>query len=175
MDIADSHFVLFHLPERFALDPQALEAAFLRVQSEVHPDRFAAAGIAAKRIALQWATRANEAYSTLKDPLKRAQYLCELHGIDLEVESNTAMPADFLMEQLEWREALEDAEREKNVPALESLDQDLGVAFKKEVTQITQSIDGEHDFAGAARSVRRLMFLDKTRDDVNRALDALTL
>jgi DnaJ-domain-containing protein 1 len=75
----------------------------------VHPDKFVNATDAEKRVAMQWATRANEAYQTLKSPQKRAHYLCELNGVDLQTESNTAMPMAFLMQQMEWREALGDA------------------------------------------------------------------
>ena len=88
-----NHFDLFQLPQRFAIDRKALDAAYHDVQNQVHPDKFVNATDAEKRVAMQWATRANEAYLTLKSPLKRATYLCELHGIDLQTESNTAMPS----------------------------------------------------------------------------------
>jgi len=106
-----NHFDLFQLPARFDLDMGALDAAYRDVQGRVHPDRFVNAGNAEKRVAMQWATRANEAYQTLKNPQKRAQYLCELNGVDLQTDSNTAMPMAFLMQQMEWREALGEAAR----------------------------------------------------------------
>ena len=109
-----NHFDLFHLPQQFAVDMAALDAAYREVQAQVHPDRFVNATDAEKRVAMQWATRANEAYQTLKNPQKRAQYLCELNGADLKVESNTAMPMDFLMQQMEWREELEEARATKD-------------------------------------------------------------
>jgi len=174
MDINQSHFALFGLPETFALDQKALDGAFRRVQGEVHPDRFAAEGAAEQRVALQWATRANEGYQTLKDPLSRARYLCETHGVDLAVESNTHMPAEFLMAQLNWREALEDAERDGDSAALEELSRDLADAYRRELADVENLIDGNQDFKGAADAVRRLMFLAKTREDVGAALDALT-
>src|SRR5690606_31603262 len=104
-----NHFELFHLPVSFAVDMAQLARSYHEVQGRVHPDRFAHASETEKRVAMQWATRANEAYQTLRDPFKRAAYLCELHGVDLQTESNTAMPAAFLMQQMEWREALDDA------------------------------------------------------------------
>src|SRR5215469_18924257 len=119
--LSDSHFVLFGLPEQFALDASALDHAYRTVQAQVHPDRFAAAGDAQKRIAMQWATRTNEAYRTLRDPLKRAIYLLSLRGIDVGAENNTAMEPAFLMQQMEWRENIEDAAAAKNVGALEAL------------------------------------------------------
>jgi molecular chaperone HscB len=173
MDISQNHFALFALPERMALDGALLDAAFHRVQNEVHPDRFASAGVAAKRLAMQWATRVNEAYRVLKEPLQRARYLCELHGVDLEVESNTRMPAAFLMAQLEWRESLDDAKAAADAEALDQLLARLTVEFSDATSEIAQLIDGQHDFAAAGQAVRRLMFLDKTRDDVERAIDAL--
>src|SRR4051794_6042601 len=120
-----NHFELFHLPQRFEIDMSALDKAYREVQNRVHPDKFAHASDAEKRVAMQWATRANEAYQTLKDPYKRAAYLCEQNGVDVQAESNTAMPADFLMQQMEWREALEDAKHSKDVEALEKLERDL--------------------------------------------------
>src|SRR3990172_4334329 len=98
-----NHFDLFQLPQHFTIDVGALDVAYHEVQNRVHPDKFVSATDAEKRVAMQWATRANEAYQTLKNPLKRAAYLCELHGIDLQTESNTSMPAAFLMQQMEWR------------------------------------------------------------------------
>src|ERR1700750_486023 len=121
----DSHFDLFGLPAQFALDASALDHAYRTVQAQVHPDRFAAAGDAQKRIAMQWATRTNEAYQTLRDPLKRATYMLSLRGIDVGAENNTAMEPAFLMQQMEWRENIEDAAGAKNLGALENLLDDL--------------------------------------------------
>jgi molecular chaperone HscB len=117
-----NHFELFHLPQRFAIETEALDRAYREVQNRVHPDKFTNATDTEKRVAMQWATRANEAYQTLKSPFKRAAYLCELNGIDLQTESNTAMPREFLMQQMEWREALEDAKAARDIDALESLE-----------------------------------------------------
>ena len=89
--------------------PPALDARWKDLQREAHPDKFAAQGAAAQRVAMQWSVRINEAYQRLKDPLKRAAYLCELRGAPINAENNTAMPAAFLMQQMEWREALDEA------------------------------------------------------------------
>ena len=155
-----NHFDLFHLPQRFAIDVTALDKAYREVQNRVHPDKFINATDTEKRVAMQWATRANEAYQTLKNPFKRAAYLCELNGIDLQIESNTAMPGDFLMQQMTWREALDDAKATKDTGALEKLDAELQNARKAEVTQIGESLDA-NGFAHAAQHVRKLMFLEK--------------
>jgi molecular chaperone HscB len=126
-----------------------------------------------RRAALQWATRANEAYQVLKHPLSRARYLCELQGIDVATESNTEMSADFLMAQLAWRETLEDAARGADLAALEALDDTLQKAWSEETEALAQLLDQDQNYAAAAQGVRRLMFLDKTRHDVGRALDGL--
>src|SRR6195952_3661034 len=118
LNLASTDFELFDTEPRFAQDRAVLDARWRTLQSEVHPDRFAAQGTAAQRIAMQWAVRVNEAYQRLKDPIERAAYLCELNGAPIEAENNTAMPAAFLMQQMEWREALDDAGSLAQVEAL---------------------------------------------------------
>jgi molecular chaperone HscB len=167
-----NHFELFHLPQRFAIDMTALDNAYHEVQSRVHPDRFAGAGDAEKRVAMQWATRANEAYRTLKDPFKRAAYLCELNGIDLQIESNTAMPREFLMQQMEWREALEEAKGARNLDALENLEKELRAARRAKVAHLGELLDA-NDFAEAAQGVRQLMFLEKFGEEVQAVFEKL--
>jgi len=167
-----NHFELFHLPARFAVDMAALDAAYREVQGQVHPDRFVSATDAEKRVAMQWATRANEAYQTLKNPQKRAQYLCELHGVDLKSESNTAMPVQFLMQQMEWREALGDARTGKDLDALESLEAEVGQDRRQRMVQIGEQLDAG-DYEHAAQGVRALMFLEKFGEELHYALDAL--
>jgi molecular chaperone HscB len=167
-----NHFDLFQLPQRFALDLSALDNAYRNVQNQVHPDKFVSAGDAEKRVAMQWATRANEAYQTLKNPLKRAAYLCQLHGVDLQTESNTAMPHAFLMQQMEWRETLEDAKAAKDMHALENLEADLRSARQEEVAQIGALLDAE-DFVQGAQAVRQLMFLEKVASEIAQQIDLI--
>ena len=167
-----NHFALFQLPVTFALDLSALDATFREVQGRVHPDRFVNATDAEKRVAMQWATRANEAYQTLKHPHKRAQYLCELNGVDLQIESNTAMPMAFLMQQMAWREALGEARATKDVEALDALDAQLGAERKLSLERIAAQLDAGQ-FDQAAEGVRALMFLDKFGAEVGDAFDAL--
>ncbi len=167
-----NHFELFQLPARFALDSTALDSAYRDVQGQVHPDRFVNATDAEKRVAMQWATRANEAYQTLKNPQKRAQYLCEINGVDLRVESNTAMPMAFLMQQMEWREELGDARASKDAQALDALDAQLRAARRAQLAQIETQLDAG-EFTGAAEGVRALMFLEKFGDEVGYAFEAL--
>ena len=167
-----NHFDLFNLPVKFPIDLGALDAAYRDVQGQVHPDRFVNAAAAEKRVAMQWATRANEAYQTLKNPQKRAQYMCELHGIDLKTESNTAMPMAFLMQQMEWREALGDARAAKAAGALESLEVEVGKERQARMVQIGEQIEAG-DYEHAAQGVRALMFLEKFGEELHYAFDAL--
>jgi molecular chaperone HscB len=167
-----NHFELFQLPARFDVDMAALDAAYREVQGRVHPDRFVNALEAEKRVAMQWATRANDAYQTLKNPQKRAQYLCELNGVDLQTESNTAMPMAFLMQQMEWREALGEARAAKDADALDALDKDVRMERTSLLAQVGKQLDAG-DFDAAAQGVRSLMFLDKFGDEVQYAYEAI--
>ncbi|HAT30179.1 MAG TPA: Fe-S protein assembly co-chaperone HscB [Janthinobacterium sp.] len=167
-----NHFELFQLPTRFALDGGALDAAYREVQGRVHPDRFVNATDAEKRVAMQWATRANEAYQTLRNAQKRARYLCELNGIDLQTESNTAMPMAFLMQQMEWREELGDARAGKDLAALEALDAQLKAERGTRLEVVGVQLDAG-DFEQAAQGVRALMFLEKFGEEVRFAFEVL--
>jgi molecular chaperone HscB len=167
-----NHFELFNLPARFDVDANALDTAYREVQGRVHPDRFVGATDAEKRVAMQWATRANEAYQTLKNPQKRAQYLCEINGADLQTESNTAMPMAFLMQQMEWREALGEARAAKDVDALDALDEQVKRERRQRLEQVGKQLDAG-DFEAAAQGVRALMFLDKFGDEVQYAFEAI--
>ena len=168
-----NHFALFHLPQQFAVDLKALDQAYRDVQNQVHPDKFTRSPDAEKRVAMQWATRANEAYQTLRSPLRRATYLCEMHGVDLETESNTTMAPAFLMQQMEWREALDDARDAKDASALATLDGELANTRRVQIDEIGAALDGE-DYRQAALGVRQLMFLEKFGDEVSAAFDRMT-
>ncbi|TAK90040.1 MAG: Fe-S protein assembly co-chaperone HscB [Burkholderiaceae bacterium] len=168
-----NHFTLFQLPQQFALDSAALEQAYRKVQSQVHPDRFASAGDAEKRVAMQWATRANEAFQILKSPLKRAAYLCQLHGVDLAIESNTAMPPEFLMHQMEWREALHEARAGGHGEPLAALESELKAMQTDLQHTLERQIDQQGDYAAAAQSVRQWMFVDKFAAEIDAAYAAI--
>ncbi|HTH60343.1 MAG TPA: Fe-S protein assembly co-chaperone HscB [Paraburkholderia sp.] len=170
--LSDSHFALFDLREQFALDADALDHAYRTVQAQVHPDRFAAAGDAQKRIAMQWATRANEAYRTLRDPLKRAIYLLHLRGIDVGAENNTAMEPAFLMQQMEWREAIEDAVGAKNVDALDALASELRDDARARFAKLAALVDSGSNQA-AAEAVRQLMFIERVGGEIDAQIERL--
>lgn len=170
MNLSDDDFTLFGLPPRFALDRAALDQRWRQLQAEVHPDRFAADGAAAQRVAMQWAVRVNEAYQRLKDPLSRAAYLCELRGVPVQAERNTAMPAAFLQQQMQWREALEEAASADEVAALDEQVQRDEAEMRRALVAL---LDTQDNTAAAAAQVRALMFVARFRHDIERRLDSL--
>ena len=169
---APSHFDLFGLAPAFDLDVARLDAAYRELQSRVHPDKFATASDAERRAAMQWSVRANEAYTALKDPLKRAMHLLELRGVDVEAENNTAMEPAFLMAQMEWREAVEDARDAKNVDALDRLLDELRTEKKLRYGKLGAWLDSNAN-KPAAEAVRQLMFLEKVQSDIGDSIAAL--
>jgi len=170
LSLSDDDFQLFGLERRFAQDRAAIDERWKQLQREAHPDRVSAQGAAAQRVAMQWSVRINEAYRRLKDPLPRAAYLCELRGAPIEAENNTAMPADFLMQQMEWREALDDADNEA---ALDSLQAQLDAARQERLLDIELALDQRDDAAAAAKHVRALMFIERFAHDVEARFDQL--
>ncbi len=173
MDFSQTHFELFGLPQTYALDRDKLDSAYRELQTAVHPDRFAAKPEAEQRVAMQWATQANEAYQTLKHPVNRGVYLLQLQGVDALDANNTRMAPAFLMQQMEWREAIEDARAEKSVTALDSLADDLRSAHRRIETQLAGLIDTAHDFAAASDAVRQLRFMDKLIAEVGDVYEEL--
>jgi molecular chaperone HscB len=168
--LSDDDFTLFGLSQQHALDRADLDGRRRDLQARVHPDRFASEGAAAQRVAMQWAVRVNEAYQRLKDPLSRGAYLCELRGVPIAAESNTAMPGAFLMQQMEWREALEDA---RGADAVQALDDAVAAEERGMLARLAQQLDDLNDTAAAAAQVRALMFVARFRDDINRRLEQL--
>lgn len=167
-----NHFELFDLPVRYAVDSALLETAYRRVQSQVHPDRHAHASDAEKRVAMQWASRANEAYRTLRSPLKRAAYLCELYGVPLQAESNTAMAPAFLMQQMEWREALDAAGEARDEARLDRLEAEVRETAAALQGRVARALDDDADYASAAGLVRQWMFLDKFAQELDAVREA---
>jgi molecular chaperone HscB len=168
-----NHFELLGLPPRFALDAPGLEQAYRQLQSQVHPDRFAASGDAERRLAMQWATRANEAYRTLRDPVARARYLLGLKGFDTGEDTNTAMPADFLMQQMEWREASAEARAGHDAAALQGLREDIAAERDEMLRLLERALDQDANFDAGCSLVRKLRFLEKLDEEIDDALDPL--
>lgn len=170
LNLQSTDFELFNIPLQFVQERTVLDTRWKDLQRESHPDKFVAQGAAAQRVAMQWSVRINEAYQRLKNPLQRASYLCELHGAPIQAENNTAMPAQFLMQQMEWREALEEA---KTVQDLEKIAVQTRASERAQMEKIAQSLDVTRDFPEAARQVRSLMFIERFASEVDTRIDRL--
>ena len=173
IDLQQDFFALFGLPRAYPIDLAKLEQAYLDLQSRVHPDRHAHRSDAEKRLSMQWATRVNEAYRTLRAPLSRAQYLLELRGVDAALETNTAMSPAFLMEQMEWREAVEEARDAGDCAGLDHLLQRLRKHASEIHEELAEHLSASGDAEAAAETVRRLMFIRKLESEIDDALEAL--
>ena len=170
MKLADDDFTLFGLPPQQQLDRALLDARRRELQAQVHPDRFASEGAAAQRLAMQWAVRVNEAWQRLKDPLSRAAYLCQLRGVPIAAEDNTAMPREFLLQQMAWREALDDA---ADAAAVQALDDAVALEERALHQRLQALLDEQSDTAAAAGQVRALMFVTRFREALAQRLDRL--
>ena len=170
MNLQSTDFELFGIPARFAQDRAVLDTKWKDLQREAHPDKFAAQGASAQRVAMQWSVRINEAYQRLKDPLKRAGYLCELNCAPINAENNTAMPTEFLMQQMQWREALDDA---KTVDKIDEIALESNEYERVQLLKIEYLIDTKKDFIGAATHVRSLMFIERFTSEVDSRIDQL--
>lgn len=171
-DFHQDFFALFGLPRRFALDRADLEHRYHEIQARVHPDKHSAKSETDRRLAMQWATRVNEAYRTLREPLSRAHYLLQLAGIELEV--NGPLPAEFLMQQLEWREAVEEAKIAADVAELEHLHRRLSQTMDEQYRELAVAFERPHvDHAAIADQVRRLMFQEKLLLEIDDALSGV--
>jgi molecular chaperone HscB len=170
MNLQSTDFELFQLPVQFEQTRALIDTRWKELQREAHPDKFAAQGAAAQRLAMQWSVRINEAYQRLKDPLKRASYLCELHDAPINAENNTAMPPAFLIQQMEWREALEDA---TTLAQLEAIAEETSAAEQAQLAVIAQALDVAKDHAKAANEVRSLMFIQRFGTEVEARIEQL--
>lgn len=170
MNLQSSDFELFGIPVQFSQERSTLDARWKDLQREAHPDKFSAQGASAQRLAMQWSVRINEAYQRLKDPLRRASYLCELYGAPVNAEDNTAMPADFLMQQMEWRESLDAA---KYAQDLDEIARQASSSGRTLLLKIEQLLDTQKDFSAAVQHVRSLMFIERFISEVDARIDQL--
>lgn len=168
---SDNYFRFFGLTQQFKIELPDLDRAYLAIQKEVHPDRHARGSDTEKRLAMQMATFANTAYQTLKNPIQRGLYLCQLHGVDAKLETNTSMPAAFLMKQMEWRESLD--EQAEDLPGLEVLMEEVDQAKQATISEVAQAIDAAHNYGRAAELLRGLLFIDKFAIELEDAISAL--
>ncbi|MDD5241225.1 MAG: Fe-S protein assembly co-chaperone HscB [Sulfuricella sp.] len=172
-DFSKNHFELLGITPAYQIDLIRLEQTYRDIQSQVHPDKFAHLNDAERRLSMQWSTQANEAYQTLRHPLNRARYLLHLNGFELHEETNTAMSPAFLMQQMEWREAIGEARAAKDTSELEHLSSKLRADVQAQQQQLAGLLDSDKDFEKAAQVVRELKFMEKLREEINYALEAL--
>jgi len=172
-DFQQDFFQLFGLPAAYRLDGELLDSRYRALQTQVHPDKFSHLSEAERRVSMQWATRVNEAYQTLTDPVKRARYLLSLHGESIHEESNTIMPAEFLIEQMEWREAIQEAATACDTVALSKLELRLQHEMHHLQEQFAALIDAEQNYKAAAESARKLKFLEKLAEEISSAFDVI--
>ncbi len=168
VESSPSHFDLFGLPRSFSVDRQLLDARFRELQRTAHPDRFVNAPDSERRLSAQQATRINEAYQVLKDPLLRGRYLLELAGIDHNDEHRTTRDARFLMEQMELREALSEV---RDAPdAFAALEQILG-RIGTELDDLTAEVAGllersdADSLAAAGEALMKMQFYRRLQDE----------
>lgn len=173
IDLNQDFFALFGLSRSFRVDIAALESAYHELHARVHPDRHAHLPDGDRRRAMQWATRVNEAFVTLKWPLKRAEYLLELADVDVGLETNTAMSPAFLIEQMEWREAVAEARAAADVSELEALGLRLRQRARELIETLAVDLDDRNELHAAAETVRRMRFVDKLQQEIDDALEAL--
>lgn len=172
-DFSKNHFELLGMAPAYQIDLTRLEQAYRDIQSQVHPDKFAHLNDVERRLSMQWSTQVNEAYQTLRQPLDRARYLLHLNGFELHEETNTAMSPAFLMQQMEWREAIGEARAARDIAELEHLSGKLRADVLAQQRQLADLLDSDGNFEKAAGVVRELKFMEKLREEINYALEAL--
>lgn len=174
-DLSSSYFALFDLPVSFDVDLNELSARFREAQRAVHPDKFANAPEAERRLSMQLAGRVNEAYRVLKNPLSRGRYLLELKGVDLD-DADTAFDGAFLMEQMELRERLADVKNsaEPNLQ-LHGIADDVAVHSKALVAQLAKLLDeqGAEALQQAREVTRKLQFFHRLNEEIEALEDKL--
>ncbi|MBT1443128.1 co-chaperone HscB [Shewanella sp. JM162201] len=171
-----NYFELFNLPQGFDIDAAALAETYRELQRAVHPDKFAAASEQEKLLAVSRTAMVNDGFQTLKDPVRRAEHLLALKGVDIRHETQTVRDTGFLMQQMEWREALEDLAQARDPHReIDALYRSFS-AFQTDVSarlrQLLQS-DTEQDWHTAANEVRKLKFMAKLHQELERAEDNL--
>jgi molecular chaperone HscB len=168
---SENYFHFFGLSPQFSLDRAQLDQAYLAIQKEVHPDRHTQGSDSEQRIAMQMATLANTAHQTLKNPIQRGLYLCKLHGVEANLETNTAMPTAFLLQQMAWRDSLD--ENSDDYVALDALATEVDAAYKAALVELAEAMDRTHNYQRAAELLRGLLFIDKFATELDDAIAAL--
>lgn len=168
-NLSDNDFEIFGLPVQFELNAQEVSQTYLKLQSTTHPDRYANSSSQEKRMAVQWATRLNEAYKRLTNPTDRAIYWCELQGEDPRGRQSNLPPA-LLMQQMEWRESLEEI---TDIEGLEDLLDEVLAERKNCLAQIAMQIDEKADAKAATETAQGLLFIDKFVSELKKKIEHL--
>jgi len=176
VDWSKNFFELFGLPVQFDLDPSDLLTRYRELQRRVHPDKFASASAEERRLSMQLTTLINEGYQTLRDPVRRARYLLDLSGVAMNDETDTSMKPEFLVEQMELREALEEAcAREDSLRRLAELANDIEHRHAAKLEELRDCFSRGQGALGAARNaVRELQFLGKLLQEIREQEEELT-
>lgn len=164
-----NYFEIFGLPESFRLDLADITQRYRQLQQQLHPDRFASASDQERRLSVQTVAMVNEAFQTLKDPVRRGRYLLQLRDVDTGEESDTSMDPAFLMEQMELRESLGEARQDEHpLVRLGTLETDVREALESRIARLeTCFSDGaEEDLKTARNIVRELQFLQKMQTEI---------
>jgi len=168
----DNHFELFGLAPGFNIDLTTLEEQWKIRAAQVHPDRFASAGPAEKRVAMQWSARLNEAYRVLREPLQRAQYLCEQAGQSVGEDSGHAVDMDFLEQQMAWREQLEAVESSRDSKALATFTEEVLADRERRIAQIATLFE-QKEWSDAVGRLHEWMFIEKFLQEIQTVKRAL--
>ena len=162
-----NYFQLFGLAQEFSIDPDALAEKYRQLQSDNHPDRFASADESERLRAVQFTSLINQAYDTLKQPMKRAGYLLELRGIDPDQVNQSDLGMDLLMEQMQLREALEELpDDESALPELESLKKEVIGKMQLRESQFAKFVDDD-DLDSARKLFHEMQFLHKLIKEID--------
>ena len=159
------YFNLFQLEPSFNIDTEALEQTYRALAARFHPDRFASASAFEQKQAVMMSSTINDAYRTLKSPIDRAAYLLKSQNIDADAPEHTSFSPEFLMQQMEWRETLMDAQMEQNYDAIRALDQEIQEVQSNLYQDLQQAFE-QQDYESAAQWVRHGRFLNKLRNEI---------
>ena len=159
------YFDLFQLEPSFNIDTEALEQTYRALAARFHPDKFASASAFEQKQAVMMSSTINDAYRTLKSPIDRAAYLLKSQNIDADAPEHTSFSPEFLMQQMEWRETLMDAQMEQNHDAIRALDQEIQEVQNNLYQDLQQAFE-QQDYESAAQWVRHGRFLNKLRNEI---------
>jgi molecular chaperone HscB len=165
--VRPDHFEVLGLPRSFRLDGKALEERHLELTRLLHPDRHAAGGAGARRLALEKSIAVNDAYRTLKDPVRRAVYLLQGRGVDLSETGahRQTVPQEVLLEVMELREELAEARAAKDGARIAALAKRVRADREAALEDLGRAFDRD-DVEEATRQVSKIRYTDRFLDEV---------